>query len=219
MLAQLDNYRSDIDVPFALANGDIKAGQLIEPITLYLTFVVSSTASPPVLPIDATNLQSTEANALALRRATTSMAQDPADVVRSTVVTERGTFTPPTHNLNRPSTPMSSVADPRADLPSTENALEIANKAMTAIKLSDTWEGALGRIKWVMDTVSPVAEVRYGVLSAILYLPECRPQLSPYAKMAHGLLFAIPKVIRLRYRRSDILTLCLYGHLDPPRTI
>ena len=215
MLAQLDNYRSDVDVPFALANGDIKTGQLIEPITLYLTFVVANTASP-VLPIDATNLQSTEANALTPREATNSVAQDPADTVRSTVVTERGTFTPPTHNLNRPSTPMSSVADPRADLPSAENALEIANKAMTAIKLLDTWEGALGRIKWVMDTVSPVAEVRYGVLSAILYLPECRPQLSPYAKMAHGLLFAIPKVIRLRYRRSDILIL---GHLDPPRTI
>ena len=58
---------------------------------------------------------------------------------------------------------MSSVADPRAYLPSTENALEIANKAMTAIKLSDTWEGALERIKWVMDTVSPVAEVSYSV--------------------------------------------------------
>ena len=34
--------------------------------------------------------------------------------------------------------------------------------------------------------------------------------------MAYGLVFAIPKVIRLRYRRSDILIL---GHLDPPRTI
>ena len=162
MLAQLDNYRSDVDVPFALANGDIKAGQLIEPITLYLTFVVSNTASP-VLPIDATNLQSTEANALTPRESTNSMAQDPADVVRSTITTERGTFTPPTHNLNHPGTPMSSVADPRAYLPSTENALEIANKAMTAIKLSDTWEGALERIKWVMDTVSPVAEVSYSV--------------------------------------------------------
>ena len=163
MLAQLANHRPDVDVPFTLANGDIKPGQLIEPITLYLTFVVSNTASPPVLPIDATNLQSTEANALTPREATNSVAQDPADFVRSTVVTERGIFTPPTDNLDHPSTPMSSVADPRVDIPSAENALEIANKAVTAINISDTWEGALERIKWVMDTVSPVAEVRYSV--------------------------------------------------------
>ena len=152
-----------VDVPFVLANGDIKAGQLIEPITLYLTFVVSNTASPPALPIDATNLQSTEANALTPREATNYVAHDPADIVRSTVVTERGTFTPPTDNLDHPSTHMSSVADPRVDIPSAENALEIANKAVTAINISDTWEGALGRIKWVMDTVSPVSEVRYSV--------------------------------------------------------
>ena len=147
------------------------------------------------------------------------MAQDPADVVRSTVATERGTLTLPTDNLNRPSTPMSSVVNPQADIPSAENAVKIANKAMTAINLLDTWEGTLERIKWVMDTVSPVAEVRYSVLFVILDLPECRAQLSLYAKMAYGLLFAIPKVIRLRYRRSDILILCLYGHSDPTRTI
>ena len=37
---------------------------------------------------------------------------------------------------------------------------------MMTINLSNTWEGALERIKWVMDTVSPVAEVR-----AMSFLP------------------------------------------------
>ena len=47
-----------------------------------------------------------------------------------------------------------------------KNALRNADEAMTTIKLSNTWEGALERIKWVMDTVSPVAEVR-----AMSFLP------------------------------------------------
>ena len=37
--------------------------------------------------------------------------------------------------------------------------------------------------------------------------------------MAYGLLFAIPKVIRLRYCRSKMLILGLFGHIDPPRTM
>ncbi len=45
----------------------------------------------------------------------------------------------------------------------------------------------------------------------ILDRAEFRPQLHPYAKMAYGLLFAIPKVIRFRYRRIEILMLCLFG--------
>ena len=120
---QTANHPSGVDVPFVLANGDIKAGRLDDPITLYLTFVVSpNTASSQVLPIDATNLQSREA----------------------------------------------TVADPRADMSSAENALQVANEAMTTISLSDTWEVALERIKWVMETLSPVAEVRYHVLLLIL---------------------------------------------------
>ena len=64
---------------------------------------------------------------------------------------------------------MPPVVDPRTELSLVENVLETANEAMTEINNSDTWEGALERVKWVMDTVSPVAEVRYGVIFAILY--------------------------------------------------
>jgi hypothetical protein len=45
-------------------------------------------------------------------------------------------------------------------MPLAENALREANNAMTTINLCDTWESALERIKWVMDTLGPVAEVR-----------------------------------------------------------
>jgi hypothetical protein len=35
-----------------------------------------------------------------------------------------------------------------------------AGKAMKQIVQSNTWEGAVERIEWVMDTLGPVAEVR-----------------------------------------------------------
>ena len=39
-------------------------------------------------------------------------------------------------------------------------ALDQADQAMRQIDRSNTWQGAVGRIKWVMDTLSPIAEVR-----------------------------------------------------------
>jgi hypothetical protein len=39
-------------------------------------------------------------------------------------------------------------------------ALAQADQAMKRMDRLDTWQGAVGRIKWVMDTLSPIAEVR-----------------------------------------------------------
>ena len=39
-------------------------------------------------------------------------------------------------------------------------ALDQADQAMKRIDRSNAWQGAVGRIKWVMDTLSPIAEVR-----------------------------------------------------------
>ena len=40
-------------------------------------------------------------------------------------------------------------------------ALHLADNVMKQIDdRSNTWEGAVGRIKWVMDTLGPIAEVR-----------------------------------------------------------
>ena len=86
---------------------------------LYVTVIVSpNTTSYSVLPINATNLQST----------------------------------------NR-----------QTGVPTARNALRDAKTALTTIgDLSDTWGDALERIKWVMDTVSPVAEVRCDALMPVL---------------------------------------------------
>ena len=39
-------------------------------------------------------------------------------------------------------------------------ALDQADQALKQIDESNTWQGAVGKIKWVMDTLSPIAEVR-----------------------------------------------------------
>ena len=44
-------------------------------------------------------------------------------------------------------------------------ALDQADQAMKRVDRSNRWQGAVGRVKWVMDTLSPIAEVR-----AILFL-------------------------------------------------
>jgi hypothetical protein len=40
---------------------------------------------------------------------------------------------------------------------------------MKTINICDTWESALERIKWVMDTLGPIAEVRINGLLRTLY--------------------------------------------------
>jgi len=39
-------------------------------------------------------------------------------------------------------------------------ALRRADEAKKPIDRANTWKGAISRIKWVMDIVSPIAEVR-----------------------------------------------------------
>jgi hypothetical protein len=155
---------SGVDVPFVLVNGDRQAGQLSQPGTLYLTVVVSPNATSYAVPtgINATNLRSTEVGPSPLTEATSSVAQVSANTARSTVDIGSETLSPPTDRL--PSTPMLAAADQRAGMSPAETALNRADAAMTTINTSKTWGVALERIKWVMDTLSPVAGVRRNVL-------------------------------------------------------
>ncbi|KAF8257985.1 hypothetical protein EI94DRAFT_1210579 [Lactarius quietus] len=179
---------SQTDVPFILVNGNRRAGQSNQPVTLYLTTSVSPNSnSNPIMPIDATNIQSTEMNETPPTEATFSTAEDSASTTRSTA-TDPGTHSPPTDRLPNILIP--------AGMSSAEDALQVADKAMATINLSDTWDGALERIKWVMETVSPVAE------------------LSPYAKMAYDLIFAIPKTLLEQFQRDDNIQTLLVAMRD-----
>ncbi len=46
--------------------------------------------------------------------------------------------------------------------------LDRADGVKESIDRSNTWEGAVGKIKWVMDTLSPVSEVRVMFVLPIL---------------------------------------------------
>ena len=48
------------------------------------------------------------------------------------------------------------------------DGLDRVDKVEKSIDGSDTWEGILGRIKWLMDTLSPVAGVRVIFVSPVL---------------------------------------------------
>ena len=56
-----------------------------------------------------------------------------------------------------------SMPDGQAEMSHTEKALialRRADEAKNPIDRKNPWKGAVSRIKWVMDTVSPVTEVR-----------------------------------------------------------
>ena len=121
--------------------------------------VSPNTTSYPVFPINATNLQSTEVDETHRR--------DVTQVSISHDTTGSDILSPPTDRLpGEMSAPMSPAADRRVGMSPAEDALHDAKEAMTTIDLSKTWEGALARVKWVMDTLSPVAGVRRNVLFA-----------------------------------------------------
>ena len=70
---------------------------------------------------------------------------------------------PPLHH--QPVKTGSTVPQSREEMSptSTKNPLHRADEAMkriVPIDRSNTWEGAVRRIKWVMDTLGPIAEVR-----------------------------------------------------------
>jgi hypothetical protein len=69
-----------------------------------------------------------------------------------------------------------------------------AQKAVDNIDTMKTWKSAVNAVKWVMDTVSTIAEVN--PVSFLLLRPDLTSdvQLHPYAKLAWSVLSKIPEV-------------------------
>src|SRR6266702_1977268 len=213
-----------VEVPFVLSNGDGQAGQSDQPAILYLTIAVSAKAtSHPILPINPTNAIATKVDASPMEQATKpTMAQDSVETTPFVVATAPEHLSTPTeHTPIETSIPIPPVPDVRAAMSPVEKALRDAEEATEAINLPSTWEGAVARIKWVMDTVSPVAEVRHGAMSFYLMLDRAdfRSQLHPYAKMACGLILAIPKVRRFALLSKGTADVMLIWTLDTRRTV
>jgi hypothetical protein len=154
-----------VEVPFVLSNFDGPAGRPVQSVTLYLTIDVSATSHPilpGILPINTTNAIAT------MEQATRpNVAQDSIKTTPSVVATAPESLSPPTDHVPIET---SILTPPVQASMSAENALRDADEATKAINLTSTWEGAVARIKWVMDTVSPVAGVRRCAMSFFLML-------------------------------------------------
>ena len=162
-----------VEVPFVLSNSDGQAGQQIQPVTLYMTITVSANAtSHPILPTSATNAIATEVEVSPVDQAARpTIAQGSIETTAFVVTTVPESLSPPTDQVPvETSTPIPPAPDVKAAMSPAEDALHDADKATKAINLTSTWEGAVARIKWVMDTVSPLAGVRCCAISFGLVL-------------------------------------------------
>ena len=75
---------------------------------------------------------------------------------------------PPDHLPVGGVTPMPQDRGEMSLVDEAQISLDLAEQAKKSIDRSNSWEGVVGRIKWVMDTLSPVTGVR--VISAFPFL-------------------------------------------------
>jgi hypothetical protein len=99
---------------------------------------------------------------------------------------------PPDHLPVEDVTPMPQDQGEMSLVDEAQISLDLAEQAKKSIDRSNTWEGVVGRVKWVMDTLSPVAGVR--VIFVLPFLADARSQLHPIAQMAYSVLSVIPQV-------------------------
>lgn len=187
-----------VDVPFVLSRGDEQAEESVPPVTLYLSVNVSANAAPQsILPTNTTRAIAIEIDVSPMEQATEPSIAHVQDSTQSAFTTTRESISPPTdHGPIETSTPILSEPNVRAEMLPAENALRDAYEATKTISLTNTWEGAVARIQWLIDTLRPVAGVRHSAMSFYLIpdLANFRFQLNPYVQMAFSLLGAIPKV-------------------------
>jgi hypothetical protein len=195
-----------VDAPFVLRSGDGQAGELA---TLYLTITVSANAPPRLmLPTNATEMDVSPMNQAT--EPTIARAQDTTDTTPFVTAITPEPLSPPMDHLPvETSNPIPPVPDIQVASPA-ENALHDANEATKAIDLTSTWEGAVERIKWVIDTVSPVAGVRHSAMSftSCLTEPTSVLSLTRTHRWPVACYWQFPRCIDFCYCRKETLMAC-----------
>ncbi len=180
---------SRVDIPCSLKNDaaeDVWSTQR-QPVTLYITVTVLANTTflnlSKSLPNIPTEGDLSPAGETTIPGRVQSTAVEPPSSLPHHPSIENDTPMPQSREE------MSPTEDP---LIARRRADEIM-KAIFPIDRSKTWESAVEKINWVMDTLSPIAGVRTIPFSLFL-IKLNSTQLFPLAKMAHGLLSVIPKV-------------------------
>ena len=148
---QLSNSR--VDIPCVLENGAGDAARSAQPITLNMTVNIR----PPNLQNTPPSILTGGGDPLAEEATTISeRIQSPATEHLSSKSHHQPVETSKNMPQSREEVSPTSPENPRL-------AVDRADKAMNRIAPidgSNTWEVAIGRIKWLMDTLTPVAGVR-----------------------------------------------------------
>ncbi len=202
---------SRVDIPCTLNNdagGAVRSTQR-QPVTLYITVTALANTTVPDLPKSIPN---------------TLMEGDHSPAGETTIpgpiqfTAVEPPSSPPHHPSIENDTPMQRG---REEMSPTEDPLlarRHADEAMKTIDQSKTWESAVKRISWVMDKLSPIAEVR--TMPLLLSLTKLiSTQLFPHAKMAHSLLSVIPKVRPFAsYSKQGVHAMFVWM-IDTPATV
>ena len=134
----------------------------MQPVTVYLTINVPANGASPSVP---QNIPTEGGNNPAVEVPTSTTAPDSKGPEQSTK--HESPLLPPDH-IVQGSAP---VPQDKGEVSPIEKALVglvLAERAKESIDRSDTWEAVVGRIKWLMDTLSPVAGVRASFIVSFL---------------------------------------------------
>jgi hypothetical protein len=146
-LNQLNISRADI--PCVLENDVAEATRSTQPVTLYLTVDIT----PPTLYNSPPSIPTADDSSPAKETPTPGRIQPPSPEHPSPLSHHQPVETGTTMPQSRKKVSPTSTKVLRS-------ALRQTDKAMKQIEGSDTCEMAVRRIKWVMDTLGPIAEVR-----------------------------------------------------------
>ena len=152
---------SRADVPCVLENEVGETMRSMQPVTLYVTVNVIPPAlynNNPSIPTEDDVFPAQEA--LLPARGRTQPAS-PEQLLPSSH------HQPAEASNNKPQSREEATPASTKDL---RLALDHADKAMKRIDRSTTWQGAVRRIKWVMDTLGPIAGVRVSPLTSLAEL-------------------------------------------------
>jgi len=143
---------SRADIPCVLENDVGKAARSTQLVTLYKTVHITPPSlhnSPPSIPTEDDDSPAEEATIPGRIQFPTPEHLSPLSHHQPV---ETGSIMPQSREEVSPT----STKNPRFALDWADEAM----KRIVPIDRSNTWERAVGRIKWVMDTLGPIAEVR-----------------------------------------------------------
>ena len=177
----------ELDIVFDCADGQTR--HPAEAITLFLTITQSANRNSSL-------------NA-AVNTPSPTIMESPAAAATSVPPLSR-TGDPPIES----DTPVQPTAESQTE--TSRTALGRAEEAINDINTMKTWQKAVTNIKWVMDTVTPIAAVC--PISFCLSVAELTStlQLNPYAKLAWSLLSKIPEVHLIAFLDDVELLLNLF---------